>query len=940
MSTATHAPRAVRPPMFGPLAVEAAAWSVLFAAAASAFAFAGYAGPLTVVAPGDLLAIGAAVDAGEFSLRTASVSLLVVLVFAALGMFLPNRMLGDRRPEFRQKLLAGGAAAAGAGAIVLFFVPVAWLAWLVSAFIGVVATLVLLLFPGMFRKPWRSAGASAAVMLFVTYVFQIAMGVPGGAVAVHWLSLVSGIVMVLAAVLVFLRPSGPVVPDPTTSSFPKARQVRLSREPALIERPWACYALFGVLGTVLALAQPTVADHDFGQAGFAVLLCAALLGWAVGYEIGPTFAPGMSRPRLTAFALLGAGVLTIALGIIDELSGKAVLTGAVAALAGLGVRAQPYVFSRRVGIVGGAALALLLTLIDRAVVVPLSEYTSWVLTATGIAYCTLGALAVIAGVLAHLWFVPQGLQGITVDIVHAFRQPGTPSHSAGPAGSADPDPTAPEAPAGTPAPAPGQGVDPAEAPAGALARAAAARVAPTGFFIAFEGGDGAGKTTQIRKIAEHLESLGIAAPIVTREPGGTEAGVRIREVVLGGEGVGPRSEALLFAADRAHHVSALIEPALEQGRVVLTDRYIDSSLAYQAAGRELSAEEVANLSRWATTGLVPHLTVVLDVAPETGAARTASRGEENHLDAEGLEFRQRVRAAYLDLAAREPSRYVVVDANRDADAVAVDIRAVVEAELARVHVAAAGDTAVGNTAAGGAAGIVEDRGREGNDEPGRNDVPSAPSEEAATTVLPTSLDSAPADSGPTDESASTGERASGDGPTPADEAATTVLPAQRGSQSEQSADDEAETTVLPPVRGGAGGSGTSEPGIRTPGSRTPEPESARAVPEDAETTVLPPARPGRSAHGTEGGAEQGAFPGDDAGHGEPSGAPVEEGTTGPERQGASAAYSPRERSRERLQAQAAIEREARERLRQSRLRPSGREGRRDDGQGTGDGGRR
>ena len=125
----------------------------------------------------------------------------------------------------------------------------------------------------------------------------------------------------------------------------------------------------------------------------------------------------------------------------------------------------------------------------------------------------------------------------------------------------------------------------------------------TGLFIAIEGGDGAGKTTQIRKLVEHLESRGFDPVIATREPGGTPVGKSIRSVLLDGEAVSKKSEALLYAADRAHHVATLVNPNLEQGGAVVTDRYIDSSLAYQAGGRELSEDDVLALSRWATSGL-------------------------------------------------------------------------------------------------------------------------------------------------------------------------------------------------------------------------------------------------------------------------------------------------------------------------------------------------
>lgn len=187
-------------------------------------------------------------------------------------------------------------------------------------------------------------------------------------------------------------------------------------------------------------------------------------------------------------------------------------------------------------------------------------------------------------------------------------------------------------------------------------------------FIAFEGGDGAGKSTQVAALAGWLRARGREV-VVTREPGGTELGVRIRELLLHGGEVAPRAEALLFAADRAQHVAAVVRPASERGAVVLTDRYVDSSIAYQGAGRDLRAAEVARLSAWATGGLVPDLTVLLDVTPETGRARRHDRAEDR-METEAAEFHARVRAGFLGLAQAEPSRYLVLDAAEPPEALA------------------------------------------------------------------------------------------------------------------------------------------------------------------------------------------------------------------------------------------------------------------------------
>ena len=179
-------------------------------------------------------------------------------------------------------------------------------------------------------------------------------------------------------------------------------------------------------------------------------------------------------------------------------------------------------------------------------------------------------------------------------------------------------------------------------------------------FIAFEGGDGAGKTTQIELLRGRLTQGGYDV-VVTREPGGTALGASIREVLLHGDHVAPRAEALLFAADRAHHVATVVRPALARGAVVLQDRYLDSSVAYQGAGRQLDPADIKRLSLWATEGLLPDLTVLLDVTPEVGRDR---RGEvHDRLESEQDDFHARVREHYLQLAAADPGRYLVVDAS-------------------------------------------------------------------------------------------------------------------------------------------------------------------------------------------------------------------------------------------------------------------------------------
>lgn len=188
----------------------------------------------------------------------------------------------------------------------------------------------------------------------------------------------------------------------------------------------------------------------------------------------------------------------------------------------------------------------------------------------------------------------------------------------------------------------------------------------SGIFISFEGIDGVGKSTQADLLEKYLEGLGKTV-IRTLEPGGTEVGVEIRKILLHHRGeLAPRAEAALFAADRAHHVATKIRPALDRGEIVITDRYFDSSVAYQGAGREMSMDEVRNLSLWAVGGLLPDLTVLLDLPADVARSRRNKTGTEpDRLESEKIEFFERARQAYLSLANAEPNRFLVVDAAAD-----------------------------------------------------------------------------------------------------------------------------------------------------------------------------------------------------------------------------------------------------------------------------------
>ena len=203
-----------------------------------------------------------------------------------------------------------------------------------------------------------------------------------------------------------------------------------------------------------------------------------------------------------------------------------------------------------------------------------------------------------------------------------------------------------------------------------------------GLFVTFEGGDGVGKTTQAALLDEWLTSLGRTV-VRTREPGGTEVGVLVRDIVLHHRGeVAARAEALLYAADRAHHIETLVRPALARGDVVIQDRYFDSSVAYQGDGRQLEPGEIRDLSMWATGGLLPDLTVLLDLDPAAARLRLDADDKPfDRLEAEQEDFHARVRDRFLAIAAAEPQRFLVLDASLPAEELAAGIRTRIESVL-------------------------------------------------------------------------------------------------------------------------------------------------------------------------------------------------------------------------------------------------------------------
>lgn len=203
-------------------------------------------------------------------------------------------------------------------------------------------------------------------------------------------------------------------------------------------------------------------------------------------------------------------------------------------------------------------------------------------------------------------------------------------------------------------------------------------------FITFEGGEGAGKSTAIKRIVEKLTAEGYEI-VLTREPGGTPIAEEIRNVILDRKNTNmdPRTEALLYAASRRQHLVEKVIPALKEGKLVLCDRFLDSSLAYQGGARGLGIDNVYNMNLFATEGTLPDLTILFDIEPELGLQRIAanSQREVNRLDVEKMAFHKKVREGFHELARKFPERIVIVDASKSAEEVFCDAYAAIEQRL-------------------------------------------------------------------------------------------------------------------------------------------------------------------------------------------------------------------------------------------------------------------
>ena len=403
---------------------------------------------------------------------------------------------------------------------------------------------------------------------------------------------------------------------------------------------------FAAGGAAIALGRPFVGVLRGGDAAYGLLFGAIFTGLALGMALGPRLLAALSRRRLFGLSIVAAGASLSVMSLLPHLILALFATLAVGAFAGiawivgytlLGLEVEDDKRGRTFATVQS------LVRVDLLLVLALAPVTAGVIgphriglfrvyiRADGVTITLFlaGLIAVFVGLVSYRQ-MDDGDVPLWRELARALPWPRHPRHD--------------------------------------------------GVLVAFEGGEGAGKSTQVALLAEWLRERG-AEVVVTFEPGATKAGAAVRKVLLSPAqtALAPRAEALLYAADRADHVENVIRPALARGAVVVTDRYVDSSLAYQGGGRDLPMAELRRMSQWATGGLVPDLTVLLDLDPAVGLARAG--GKPDRMEAESLAFHERVRDAFRELAHHGRSRYVVVDAARPADEVAAEVRAQVERRL-------------------------------------------------------------------------------------------------------------------------------------------------------------------------------------------------------------------------------------------------------------------
>ncbi|MBA2945058.1 dTMP kinase [Streptomyces himalayensis] len=405
----------------------------------------------------------------------------------------------------------------------------------------------------------------------------------------------------------------------------------------------ACAAVATAVAAAVAVAVLHSKDLGGGPVLYGLLVLALTGGTVVGIRTAPSVLPSLSRRRLLALAVALTGVALLAAGLVPDVTSVWLIMVIAGVAAGVAANTGHTLLDQETEEYRRARTTEHLHAVVR-VCVALGVVAAPVLAAAIGPYRLAGGKFVFAHGGAAFTLM---LVGALLLPVAALVLSKTDDRSGVPLRHDLRDAV--------------RGGDPAQAPAA------------SGFFIALEGGDGAGKSTQAEALAEWIRAKGHEV-VVTREPGATPVGKRLRSILLdvSSAGLSHRAEALLYAADRAEHVDTVVRPALERGAVVISDRYIDSSVAYQGAGRDLSPTEIARISRWATDGLVPHLTVLLDVSPE--AARERFTEAPDRLESEPAEFHARVRSGFLTMAAADPGRYLVVDAAQEPEAVTTVIR--------------------------------------------------------------------------------------------------------------------------------------------------------------------------------------------------------------------------------------------------------------------------
>jgi dTMP kinase len=396
--------------------------------------------------------------------------------------------------------------------------------------------------------------------------------------------------------------------------------------------------IFGMLGAffaagaVIGLARTFVDDLKAGEAAYGILFAAVFFGLALGISFGPRIFAQFSRRRLFGVSLTISGLMLVTLSLVLNLVLAIFITILLGLFAGISwvtgftmlglevedeVRGRTFAFVQSLIRVSLVLVLAIAPLVAAAIGEHTYSFRTTTVTYNGAAFTMFfaGLIAVFVGVLSYLQMRDRPNVSLMSDIKSAFR---------GELGAITGQTT-------------------------------------TGVFISFEGGEGSGKSTQTKLLKEWLEKNDETV-LLTREPGGTDLGNQLRNILLDNKTgvISPRAEALMYAADRAHHVFSVIRPALERNEIVITDRYFDSSIAYQGAGRVLLPVEVARISRWATESLTPTLTIIMDLPAEIGLGRLHST---DRLESEPLAFHERVRQEYLNLAHQDPERFLVVDAS-------------------------------------------------------------------------------------------------------------------------------------------------------------------------------------------------------------------------------------------------------------------------------------